>query len=368
MKTCYGIDVSGWDQVVDWPRLKKQGFVFAMIKSSQGLATDSTFASHWQGAKDAGFLRGAYHFYTQNQDPQAQAKALLKLLADDPGELPPAVDVEHEVVFDANLKKNVTMPIANPAKYVSRLHTLLAAIETQLKRTPFIYTALGVWNEVTSASGGAPAWAAQYPLWVANYPNSLFRGDTSLLSAVQLQSLFNDIDGGVKYKGFPALPSGWKTWKVWQFSAEKFFLDGLATLDEDHKVVPFLSDLDVYPGTEEELRAWAGAGPAVVSTPDDTTSASSAAIDTTGSTASGSAPGPQPAATGKTLPKITNQAMINVFFKAFGEPNYFEIAKAAGLESMAVPDSNRNLMYSGPAIEDLPLSEDQKQALLNALP
>jgi GH25 family lysozyme M1 (1,4-beta-N-acetylmuramidase) len=331
MKFTYGIDVSQWDGLIDWPTLKNQGFAFVFIRASVGLTADATFKTNWQSAKDVGFLRGAYHFFLEDPDATAQAQTLIDLLSSDPGELPPAVDVEKNAYWDFTAGKQVIVDFKNPSTYLAHLLVVLNTIQTHLQRTPFIYTGPDVWQGITTSAGGAPAWAAGFPLWIANYPFSLYAGEVSLLSASDLQWLFNDIEGGSKYRGFPLLPPGFSAWKLWQFSAEKYKLDGLG----DHK-----SDLDVYPGTEEELRAWAG-----IST--------------------GSQP---PDEAGKTLPKITNQAMINAFFRAFGEADYWNIITAAGLESMAVPDSNRQLMYAGPAIEDLPLSADQKQALKNALP
>jgi len=347
MKYTYGIDVSQWDEVIDWPTLKSQGFSFVFIRASVGLTVDATFISNWKSAKDAGFLRGAYHFFDEAPDATAQAQTLTNLLASDPGELPPAVDVEKEAYWDPAAAKTVTVEFKNPAKYLAGLHTALDFIQTQLNRTPFIYTAPDVWAGITKSAGGAPAWVASFPLWIANYPNSLYAGQVSLLSASGLQSLFNAIEAGAQYPGFPILPAGFTSWKIWQFSAEKYKLNGLA----DHK-----SDLDVYTGTEEELRTWAGAGP----------SGGSGDIPSSGGSGTGSGSS-QPDPAGKTLPKINNQAMINVFAQAFG-PDYWNIIVAAGLQSLAVPDSNRKLMYSGPAIEDLSLSADQKQALKKALP
>ncbi len=62
----------------------------------------------------------------------------------------------------------------------------------------------------------------------------------------------------------------------------------------------------------------------------------------------------------------TNQDVINVFFAAFGEPDYFDVKMVnAGLASLA---QNRQAAYTGPAVEDLPnLSDADRQALLQVL-
>jgi hypothetical protein len=62
--------------------------------------------------------------------------------------------------------------------------------------------------------------------------------------------------------------------------------------------------------------------------------------------------------------------MINAFFQAaqpFGEDGWLWI-EGNDLAHMAIPDGNRNLIYVGPCVENLPnLAEDKKAALLEAL-
>ena len=77
MATVPGIDVSYWDSGIDWPKVRATGQRFVFIKATEAdNYSDPTFDDNWVGAKSAGVLRGAYHFYRCNVDPKKQADHL----------------------------------------------------------------------------------------------------------------------------------------------------------------------------------------------------------------------------------------------------------------------------------------------------
>src|SRR5512144_242532 len=95
MATVPGIDVSYWDAGIDWPKVRATGQRFTFVKATEGEGyTDPTFDDNWLGARAAGLLRGAYHFFRCNADPAKQAARFLGALdaLDDEGELPPVID------------------------------------------------------------------------------------------------------------------------------------------------------------------------------------------------------------------------------------------------------------------------------------
>ena len=61
-----GIDISHHQGDIDWARLKDQPNIrFAIMKATEGGDhRDRKFAENWQAAKQAGIVRGAYHFFT----------------------------------------------------------------------------------------------------------------------------------------------------------------------------------------------------------------------------------------------------------------------------------------------------------------
>jgi GH25 family lysozyme M1 (1,4-beta-N-acetylmuramidase) len=93
-----GIDVSKWQdnnstaQQMNFTKSVAMGAKFVFIKSSQALWTDEDILYNWKSAKQAGLLRGAYHFLDWVANPKAQAQYAWSIIQNDPGELPPVVD------------------------------------------------------------------------------------------------------------------------------------------------------------------------------------------------------------------------------------------------------------------------------------
>src|SRR5512139_2562731 len=78
MATVPGIDVSYWNAGIDWPKVRAAGQRFTFIKASEGDGyLDPTFDDNWRGAKSAGLLRGAYHFFRSNVDAKKQANKFI---------------------------------------------------------------------------------------------------------------------------------------------------------------------------------------------------------------------------------------------------------------------------------------------------
>lgn len=173
--TVKGIDVSHHSGAVDWGKVKAQGYRFAYVKSSEGVDNaDPRFKAHWQALAQSGLARGAYHFYVTEDDPIQQAKFFASQIKGDPGELPPAVDVE--------LLGHGT----DKAAMSKTLITFLKALESETGIKPMIYTAPRFWDEHYE-----PAFSG-YHLWMAEY--------------------------GVK---MPKTPFGWDNWLLWQHASDR---------------------------------------------------------------------------------------------------------------------------------------------------
>jgi GH25 family lysozyme M1 (1,4-beta-N-acetylmuramidase) len=215
MATVPGVDVSYWDAGIDWPKVRATGQRFVFAKATEGdFYSDPTFAASWSGAKTAGLLRGAYHFFRCNVDAKKQAARFIDYVksVNDNGELPPVLDLESN---DGQTKDKV----------IARAKTWLDLVESAFGRKPIIYSGQYFLQDYFSESGGGPpAWAKDYPLWVAQYPNQYIPG---------MQ---------------PYLPRGWYKWTFWQFS-EKGVVNGI---NAD-------VDLNLFNGSLEELYKFAGA-------------------------------------------------------------------------------------------------------------
>ncbi len=203
-----GLDVSHWDEKINWERVKAEDNHFTFIKASEGVSyVDKTFDRNWRDSKATGFLRGAYHFFRPKYSGKLQAELLLRLLASDPGELPPVLDFE---THDG---------ISNKTQ-IARAQEFLDVIEQALGRIPIIYCSPGFQNDL-----GNPQQFFRYPLWIANY--------------------------GVPC---PKVPPPWTTWQFWQDS-EKGRIPGITTA----------VDINIFNGTLDQLKEFcqpsSGIGP-----------------------------------------------------------------------------------------------------------
>lgn len=101
MANIQGIDVSHWQGVIDWNKVKHAGIEFAIIKvggSDAGFYKDSAFERNYAGAKAAGLKVGAYYFVgkycTSSIDGMADAQRFVKLVEGKDFDLPLFIDIE----------------------------------------------------------------------------------------------------------------------------------------------------------------------------------------------------------------------------------------------------------------------------------
>jgi lysozyme len=247
-----GIDVAHWEPEIDWARVRAQEIRFAFIKATQAADyVDDKFLSHWKGAKQAGILRGAYHFIDPRVDGRRQAQHFLRTVQLEPGDLPPVLDLEDLPVTTtvvpkaaggrkqgqggASPKANkaaVTAALAANSQMIACAEVWLRTVEQETGRKPIIYSGpFFLRDRMADARGAPPAWASKYMLWIANYLNHPLRE--------------NDL---------PLQPKGWANWTFWQYS-ESGMVDGIYNIGRTSLTAV---DLNFFRGTLEELHALAG--------------------------------------------------------------------------------------------------------------
>jgi len=201
-----GFDVSRYEVVSDWNAVRSAGYVFGSTRATVGdYYTDPTFESYWQGMKDAGILRMAYHVLAPDR-PQNQIKRFIDLVRTDWGELPPVLDLE----LDRGVERKV---ITDKTLYC------LKELEKASNRKPIVYTTASF-----AASHLLPAAdLGSFPLWVANYTT----------------------------KPIPTMPSFWTQWVFWQYT-EAGKIPGINGA----------TDLNWFNGDQDALNAMAGIKPA----------------------------------------------------------------------------------------------------------
>ena len=178
-----GIDVSGHQDRIDWARVKADGISFAYIKATEGVGfVDPKFGAFAAGAEAAGIPHGFYHFarpdthsgttaQTAVRDAQSEADAFLAVAFPQQGQLLPVLDLE--------------IGGLRPRLLVQWAKAWLERVTKRAKVRPILYTNPAFWSQM-----GNTTQLGSYRLWIASY-------------------------------GLPAprLPSGWKSYTIWQYTS-----------------------------------------------------------------------------------------------------------------------------------------------------
>lgn len=173
--TVDGIDVSTYQGNIDWGRVAGSSVKYAIVRIGDGLGEDDHFEANWNGARNAGLIRGAYQFFRTLRDPQDMADIVIRKVGRlGPGDLPVVLDLEGASIQDQ--PGNVVA--ANARRW-------LQLVEAGTGKRPIIYTGFYVWRDQV----GNPDFS-EYPLWIAAYVNHC-----------------------------PDIPDTWNRWTFWQTSS-----------------------------------------------------------------------------------------------------------------------------------------------------
>lgn len=150
-----GVDVSHYQEEIDWPVLAGEGITFAYIKATEGSShVDDRFAGNWESAGKTGLDVGAYHFFSFDSPGMAQAEHYIGQVGTREGMLPPVVDVEYYG------DKKVNPPPEEPVR--AELQGMLDRLEEQYGVMPVVYSTEEVWEKYLKG------YFDQYPLWIRN--------------------------------------------------------------------------------------------------------------------------------------------------------------------------------------------------------
>jgi len=93
----FGLDVSHYQGRINWKRVStsKHPIKYVFIRSTMGInGKDKQFLYNWRKAKDFGYIRGAYHYYRPNENPESQFLNYKKMVRLSKGDFIPILDVE----------------------------------------------------------------------------------------------------------------------------------------------------------------------------------------------------------------------------------------------------------------------------------
>ncbi|PZR99852.1 MAG: hypothetical protein DLM67_02865 [Candidatus Nephthysia bennettiae] len=184
-----GVDVSSAQHSngarINWPQVAAAGLRFAHIKATEGnYYVNPYFAGDYSTAKSSNLYPAGYHFAIPSaSDGTRQADFFLDIASDSGarGTLPPVVDLEWNP-YDSS-QPCYGLSSDSMVRWVADFK---AEVQRRIHRRPAIYTSASWWNQ---CAGGDGSFAGD-PLWVAAYDVSE-----------------------------PALPAGWSTWALWQYTS-----------------------------------------------------------------------------------------------------------------------------------------------------
>lgn len=210
-KLMKGLDVSHWQEKVNYDVAKNAGNRFVFIKATESREfVDSWFPASIAAARSAGLAVGAYHVFDYTLDGKDQADHFIDRLEAAGGidrALPPVIDVE---CWD--YRGSSTHAVS-----ATRLRDLANRIYERTGRLPAIYTSAYMWSQVVGDADGLedlPLWAA---CWRCDVP--------------------------------PTLPAGWDDWTFWQIG--QFRIKGAAP----DAVAPDRLDGNYFSGKRKDLEA-----------------------------------------------------------------------------------------------------------------
>jgi lysozyme len=160
--TLPGIDVSQWQQTIDWSKVAGAGMRFAIARATKGQHyVDPTFHTNIDGARAEGIVVGAYHRATPSgganantTDARAEADHYLEVAFPRVGDLIPALDIEE------------TGGLA-PPDLVVWVRTWVTRVTNRLGVKPMLYASPNFWT----VNMGNTTWFADhgYRLWLAHW-------------------------------------------------------------------------------------------------------------------------------------------------------------------------------------------------------
>ena len=154
----HGIDISHYQGEIDWNSLRgatREGcpWRFIMIKATEGSSRlDENFKENFYQARENGYIRGAYHFWSNMSSARSQAYHFLQKVHLQKGDLPPVLDVEHKPA-DKSVEE-----------FQQDVLTWLHIVEDKYHVKPILYTYYKFKEQYLST----PVFE-DYPYWIAHY-------------------------------------------------------------------------------------------------------------------------------------------------------------------------------------------------------
>lgn len=203
-----GIDVSRWQEDVDWQRVKNSGVEFAFLRISNHYLADYTFETKYQNAFSVGMPMGVYCYSraTTVEEAQEEARIVLEILNGRKLDYPIALDME-DAVHKANTMKKDTLhqmiqvfkKTVEDAGYQFVLYSYVTFLNSNLDRTKLDGIDLWVarYRNVSLGTGYSGTGNIRY--W--QYNSGQYKGSDSHVDGITKETgELVDVDVNVEYE------------------------------------------------------------------------------------------------------------------------------------------------------------------------
>lgn len=196
-----GIDVSSWQRLIDWVKVKASGVQFAIIRAGFGrTGIDRYFEKNYKAAKAAGVPIGTYHYcYAVNvEGARKEAEHFLEIIRGKQFEYPVCLDLEDKCQDKIDKETLTDMAIAflevlEGAGYFAALYTGKYKLVNRLNNARLIpYT---IW--IAQWSVPQCTYQGIYGLWQYTSSGSI----PGISGRVDLDYSYNDYDTIIKNAG-----------------------------------------------------------------------------------------------------------------------------------------------------------------------
>ncbi|MFI2563236.1 GH25 family lysozyme [Paenarthrobacter sp. NPDC018779] len=214
-----GQDVSAHQGNVDWQSQWNQGSRWAYVKASEGnYYVNENYSQQYNGSRNVGMVRGAYHFAIPNWSSGAdQARYFVANgggWTADGYTLPPVLDIEYNPYAGRTINgfyfgnTCYDMSKAQLGQWAADFGNTVKALTG---RFPVIYSTTDWWNTCVGNST-----FGSYPLWIASYWSNPTNSPGTM-------------------------PASWGNYSMWQYSSTG----------------PFEGDSNIFNGSYDQLRTFA---------------------------------------------------------------------------------------------------------------
>lgn len=192
-----GIDVSTWQEKINWKSVESSGIDFAIIRATYGsTGIDDYFKTNMNGLKETSIKPGAYHYsYAKStSDAKAEANHFLNVISPYEFPYPVALDIEDDslISLGSSILTDITLTfcemIQNAGYYIC-IYSNLNWLKNYLNMDKL--NQFDIWLSQWSS---APTYSGDFGIWQYSSEGSV-------------SGIKGDVDLDISYRDYPAIIS-----------------------------------------------------------------------------------------------------------------------------------------------------------------